>query len=126
MLADAFLFKHTAHFLTFQVNSRHHYMTRLLMKQLQNTLAEVGLHHVYAVLFEIRIHATLLSKHRLRLHHLLHAVLLKNFEHRPVEIVCRACPVHNHATVLQLTGKLLQIVSQMCYGVTFDLAGMFA
>ncbi len=126
LLADAFLFKHTAHFLTFQVYCRHHYMTRLLMKQLQNTLAEVGLHHVYAILFEIRIHATLLSKHRLRLHHLLHAVLLKYFEHRLVEVVCRTCPVHYHATAFKLSGKLLQIVSQMCYGVPFYLAGVLA
>ena len=101
-------------------------MTRLLMKQLQNALAKVGFHHIDTVLFEERVHATLLSKHRLRLHHLLHAVLLEYFEHRIVEVVGCACPVYYHATAFKLSGKLLQIVSQMRYGVPFYLAGVLA
>ena len=75
---------------------------------------------------EERVHGTLLGKHRLALHHLLYAVTLQYVEHDVIEVGCVLSPMHNDAAALQLRAELLQIVSQVCYGVLLYLAGMFA
>ena len=126
LLAYALLLKHLAHLLALEVYGRHNDMAGLLVQQLQYALAKVGLHHVYAVLLEVGVHAALLRKHRLRLNHLLHPVLAQNVEHRIVELVGILSPMHYHAAALELCGKLLKIVGKVRNGMALYLVGMFA
>ena len=51
---------------------------------------------------------------------------LQYVEHDVVKVVGVFSPMHNDATALQLRAELLQIVSQVRYGVLLYLAGMFA
>ena len=124
--ADAFLLEHLSHLFSLQVYGRHYDVARLLMEQLQDAFAKIGLHDIDAVILKERVHGTLLGKHRLAFHHLLYAMTLQYVEHDVVKVVGIFSPMHNDATALQLRAELLQIVSQVRYGVLFYLAGMFA
>ena len=123
---DAFLLKHPPHLFPLEVYGRHNDVARLLMEQLQDAFAKVGLHDVDAVPLKKRVHGTFLSKHRLALNHLPHAMTLQNVEHDVVKVIGVLSPMHNDATALQLRAKLLQIVSQVGNGVLLYLAGVFA
>ena len=125
-LGDSLLLEHLSHFLTLQVDGRHHDMARLLTQKLDDTLTQVGLHHVNAVLLQIRIHLALLGEHRLRLHHLLHVMVFQNTEHNLVELLCILCPVHLHPTALQVLGKHIEVIGKMGDGVHLDFRRMLA
>ena len=60
-----FLLEQFSHVIVVEVDCRHHDMAGLLPFQLYDALTEIGLHDFYSVLFEVRIHLTLLCKHRL-------------------------------------------------------------
>ena len=75
-LGDSLLLEHLSHFLTLQVDGRHHDVAWLLVQELDDALTQVGLYHIDSVLLQIRIHLALLGEHRLRLHHLLHVMIL--------------------------------------------------
>ena len=125
-LGDSLLLEHLSHFLTLQVDGRHHDVTWLLMQELDNALTQVGLHHVNTVLLQIRIHLALLGEHRLRLHHLLHVMILQDSEHNLVELLCILCPVHLHPTALQVLGKHIEVIGKMGDGVHLDFRRMLA
>ena len=126
LLAYAFLLEHASHLLTFQVYCRHHYVAGLLPQQLQDALAEVGLHHINAVVLQERVHAALFCEHRFRLHHLCHAMLLQYVEHRMVERFGILRPMHYDPSAFQLPAELFQIVGKMRYGVAFYRTGTVA
>ena len=119
-LGDAFLLKHSSHFLTLQVDGGHHDVAGLLVQQLYDALSQVGFHHINAMLFEVRIHLALLGKHRLRLHHLFHVVILEDTEHYLVELLCILCPVHLDTTALQILGEHIEVIGQMGDGMFLD------
>ena len=126
LLRYSLLLEHPAHFLAFEVDGRHHDMARLLMQELDDALAEVGLHHIDAVLFQIGVHFALFGEHGLRLHHLRHTVALQNGKHCLVELRGILRPMHLHSAALQRVRELLQIIRQMGDGVLLYLRGMFA
>ena len=125
-LGDSLLLEHLSHFLTLQVDGRHHDMARLLMQELDDALTQVGLHHVNAVLLQIRIHLALLGEHRLRLHHLLHVMIFQDTEHNLIEFLCILCPVHLYPATLQILGKHIKIIGKMGDGVHLDFRRMLA
>ena len=122
----SFLLKHSAHFLPFEMDGRHHDMARPLMQELDDAFTKVGLHHIDAVLLQIGVHLALFGEHGLRLHHLLHTVALQNGKHRLVELRGILRPMHLHSAALQAVGKLLEIVCQMGDGVLLYLRSLFA
>ena len=109
-LGDTFLLKHLAYFLTLQVDGRHHDMAWLLVQELDDALTQVGLHHVDAMLLQVRIHLALLGEHRLRLHHLLHVVVFQNAQHNLIELLRILRPMHDDATALQVLGEHIKVI----------------
>ena len=125
-LGDTLLLEHLTYLLTLQVDGRHHDMARLLMQELDDALTQVGLYHVNAVLLQIRIHLALLGEHRLRLHHLLHVMILQDTEHNFIKFLCILCPVHLYPAALQILGKHIEIIGEMGDGVHLDFRRMLA
>ena len=119
-LAPYFLLKQLAHLFLRDVYGRHHYVAGLLVHQLQYTLAEVCLHHVYAVLLEVGVHLALLGEHRLAFHHLLHAVVAQYAEHDGVELSGILGPVDGDPVFFGVAGKLLQVFVEVCKRVLLD------
>ena len=125
-LGDSLLLEHLSHFLTLQVDGRHHDVARLLMQELDDALTQVGLHHIDSVLLQIRIHLALLGEHRLRLHHFLHVMILQDSEHNLIEFLRILRPVHLHPTALQVLGKHIEVIGKMGDGVHLDFRRMLA
>ena len=123
-LRDPLLLEHLTYLLTLQVDGRHYDMARLLTQKLEDTLTQVGLHHVNTVLLQIRIHLALLGEHRLRLHHLLHVMILQDTEHNLIEFLRILCPVNLHPTALQILGKHIEVIGKMGNRVHLDFRRM--
>ena len=123
-LGDTLLLEHLTYLLTLQVDGRHHDMARLLMQELDDALTQVGLHHVNAVQLQIRIHLALLGEHRLRLHHLLHVMILQDTEHNLIKFLCILCPVNLHPTALQILGKHIEVIGKMGNRMHLDFRRM--
>ena len=104
-----------------QVDGGHHDMAWLLSLQLDDAFAKVGLDHLDAFRLQIGVHLALFGEHRLRLHHLLHVVILQNAVDDFVELFGVLCPVNLYAVLLGIGGKLVEILVQMGDGVTLDL-----
>ena len=117
LLAYALLLEHLSHLFSLEVYGRHDDVARLLMEELQDAFAKVSLHDVDAMTLKERVHGALLGKHRLALYHLLYAVTLQYVEHDVIKVGCVLSPMHNDAAALQLRAELLQVVSQVSYGV---------
>ena len=126
LIADALLLKQLAHVIVTQVDGWHDDVARCLPLQLDNPFAEVGLHHFDTTFLKIRIHTTLFCEHRLRLHHLLHVMVLQDVIDNLVELLCILCPMHLHAVLFSCSGKLIEVFIQMGDGVTLDGTGLFA
>ena len=120
-LGDTLLLKHLAYLLTFQVDGRHHDMARLLPQELDDALTQVGLHHVDAVLLQVRVHLALLGEHGLRLHHLIHVMVFQNAQHNLVELLRILRPMHYDTTALQVLGEHIEVISQVGDGMHLDL-----
>ena len=121
---DTFLLEQLTHIVVVQVDGGHHDMTRLLTLQLDDTLTQVGLHHLDATGLQIRVHLTFLGQHRLRFHHLLDIVLLQNAIDDLVKLVGILGPVHDTAVLLGIRGKLVEVFVEVRDGMTFDGTGL--
>ncbi len=124
LLGNTLFLEHLSYFLALQVDGRHHDVARFLSQELDDTLTQVGLHHVDTMLFQVRIHLALLGEHRFRLHHFLHVMVFQDAEHNLVKLLCILRPMHLHATALQVLGKHFQIISQMGDGMHLDFRCM--
>ena len=121
-----FLLKQFSHVVVVEVDSRHHDMARLLSLQLNDALAEVGLHHLNAVLLKVWVHLALFCEHRLRLHYFLHAVLTQNTIDNLVELTCVLCPMNDTSVFLRIGCELVKILVQVGYSVTLYLRSFLA
>ena len=126
LLRDALLFEQLAHVVVVQVDGGHHDVAGLLAFQLDDALAEVGLDHLDALRLQIGVHLAFLGEHRLRLHHLLHVVLLEDAVDDFVELVGVLRPVYDDAVLLGGGGKLLQVLVEVGDGVALDGRSLLA
>ena len=101
-------------------------MARFGVHQLDDALAEVGLHHLYAMLLEEGVHLALLGEHRLAFHHLLYVMLLKDVENNLVELARILRPMHDDTIAGGIVGKHLEIFVHVGDGVALDEVGLFA
>ena len=120
LLRDAFLFEQLAHVVVAQMDGGHHDVRGCLTLQLDDALAQVGFDHLNAFLLEVGVHAALLSEHRLRLHHLLHVVVLQNTVDDFVELLGILRPVYLDTVLFGIGGKLVEIFVEMGDGVALD------
>ena len=126
LFATQFLLEQLTYVVVVQVDCWHNNMTWCLTLKLDYALAKVGLYHLYAVLFQIWVHATLLSKHRLRFYQLLYVVVLQNAINNLVEFMSIFRPVYYTTVLFGFGGKLVQILVQMGNGVALNLRCFFA
>ena len=126
LLAAQFLLEEFAHIVMVQVDGGHHDMTRFLTLELDDTFAEVGLHHFYAVLLQVGVHLALLCQHRLRLDEFLYVVVLQDAIDNLIELMGILRPVDDAAVLLGLRRELLQILVEVGDGVALDLRGLLA
>ena len=67
-----------AYLLTMDVEGRHDDVAGCQLHHLQDALAQVGLHHVDALLLQVLVQVALLGEHALALHHLFHLVVMQD------------------------------------------------
>ena len=103
-----------------QMDGGHHDMGRLLTFQLDDTLAQVGLHDFNATLLQVGVHLTLLGEHGFRLHHLLHVMVLEDAIDNLIELLGILRPVYLHTVLLGIGGKLVEVFVQMGDGMPLD------
>ena len=118
---DTLLLEQFAYIVVVQMDGRHHDMAGFLSLQLDDALAKVGLYYLDAVSLQIGVHLTFLSQHRLRLHHLLHVVLLQDAVDNLVELCSVLCPVNDAAILLSIRSELVEILVKMGNRMSLDL-----
>ena len=126
LVGDALLLKQLTDIVVVQVNGRHHDMAGRLSLQLDDALAKVSLNYLDAMLLQVGVHLTLLSEHRLRLHHLLDVMALQNAIDNLVELLRILGPVHLYAVLLGCGGKLVEVFVEVGDGMTFDSRRLLA
>ena len=115
-----------AYLLAVDVECRHDDMAGSQMHQLQDTLAQVGLHHIDTLSLQVLVEVALLGEHALALDHLLHAMRREDIQDDGIILVGILCPVDMDAVCFGTGSKLLQIVGQMGDRVFLYLAGSIA
>ena len=123
---DAGLLETLFHLLFRDVYGGHDDMAGREVHELQDALAEVCLHDVDALVFEMFVEMALLREHRLALHHLLHLVAVQDVAHYGVVFVGVRRPVYVCAVGCRSLLELLEIVGEVCDGVFLDVAGSLA
>src|SRR5574344_844121 len=89
-----FLFEKLAYTFTFDVNGRHNDMAGFQISQLKDTLAQVGLNNIHAMLNKEIVHVALFGKHRLALDHLLNTMVTQNAIYNGIEFVGILSPMN--------------------------------
>ena len=112
-----------AHVLLFQVDGGQHNVAGRLVPELNNPLAQIGVHHLHAVLHQIWVQVALLGEHRLALDDARGALLPDDAEDNGVVLRRIGGPVHVHAVGLRGGLKFPQIPVEPAQGVVFDLGG---
>ena len=91
--------------------------------ELQDAFAEVCLHDINALLFEVVVEMALFCEHRLALHHLLHFATAQYAAHDGVVFVGVVRPVDVRAVGCRRLLELFEIVGEVRDGVFLDVAG---
>src|SRR5581483_8508108 len=117
------LVEQVADLLLLQVDGGHHDVRGRLVPELDDPLAQIGVHHLDAALFQVRIEVALLGEHRLALHQPLHAAFAEDPVHDPVVLVRVARPVYDRAELDGVRLELLQIPGEARERVRLDLRG---
>ena len=126
LIGDSFLLEQFTHIIVVEVDGGHHDMGWFLTLQLDDALAQVGLHDFNATLLQIGVHLTLLGEHGFGLHHLLHVMVLQNAIYYLVELLGILCPMYLHTILLGIGGKLVKVFVQMGNGVALNGRSLLA
>ena len=92
-------------------------MARFEMHQLQNTLAQVGLYHVYSAFHQEGIQPALFGKHRLALDEMMYIMLIQYFVHNGTIFISVFRPMHDSAIGGSILFKLQQELFEMAVGI---------
>ena len=98
-------------------------MTGREFHELEYALTKVGFHRIDASSDQMLVEMALFRQHRLALHHFRHVVAAEDVEHDGVVLLSVFRPMDDYAVLGGIGLELLQVVSKVCDGVSFDLIG---
>ena len=109
--------KEFTHLFPFDVDGRQHDMTRFEMHQLQNTLAQIGLHDIDTTLHQERIQPTFLCEHGFTFDKMMHIMFIQYLVHNGTIFISVFRPMHDSAIGGSILFKLQQELFEMAVGI---------
>ena len=119
-LRSHFFLKKFSYLLTLDVDSRKYNMTRCQIHQLQDTLTEIGLHHIDSFLYQKRVQFALFCQHRFAFHKMLYSVTAQYFKNDGTILFRIFCPVNDGSIGCGILLKLQQEFLKVAVGVEFQ------
>ncbi len=105
-----------------EVERRRNDMRRQLVAELDDVLAEIGLHRGDAVAFEMVVDREFLADHRLALGHRSRVGGAADRQHGIARLIGGRAPVHLAAGPLDVGGPCFQVEVEICQRVVLDVA----